>query len=202
MGRDVVGEGRWGGRGSISGGSPPARRPANGAEYPKNEFGEGLRELARLIKAGVGLEVACIDINGWDTHFLQGTTVGGHPAKARILAEGLAAFEVDLKRERDRYTVMITTEFGRRIYENASAGTDHGRGFTFMALGNKVKGGRVLGDWPIGAMDETNPLGPGGVDIKHDFRDVFAEVLRGSMGATDAAKIFPGAGLAPVGLMA
>ncbi len=176
--------------------------PANDAQYPKHPFGEGLRELARLIKASVGLEVACIDINGWDTHFLQGTTVGGHATNSRVLAEGLAAFETDLKAERDRYTVMVTTEFGRRIYENASVGTDHGRGFTFMALGNKVKGGRILGDWPIGVMDETNPLGPGGVDIKHDFRDVFAEVLAGSMGAVEGTKIFPGAGLASVGLMA
>lgn len=176
--------------------------PANDAAYPKHPFGEGLRELARLIKTGVGLEVACIDINGWDTHFLQGTTVGGHAANAKVLAEGLAAFETDLKAERDRYTVMITTEFGRRIYENASAGTDHGRGFTFMALGNRVKGGRILGDWPIGAMDETNPLGPGGLNIKHDFRDVFAEVLRSTLGTVDGAKIFPGASLANVGLMA
>ena len=71
-----------------------------------------------------------------------------------------------------------------------------------MALGNKVKGGRILGDWPIGVMDETSPLGPGGVDIKHDFRDVFAEVLQSTKGVVDSAKIFPGAGLASVGLMA
>jgi len=175
--------------------------PANDADYPKHGFGEGLRELARLIKAGVGLEVACININGWDSHFFQGTTVGGFAANAKVLAEGLAAFETDLKALRSRYTVIVMTEFGRRIYENASLGTDHGRGFTFMALGDKVNGGRILGGWPIGAMDETNPLGPGGVDIKHDFRDVFAEVLRGAMGEVDAAKIFPGAGLASVGLM-
>jgi uncharacterized protein (DUF1501 family) len=179
-----------------------AYTPANEAVYPKHAFGDGLRELARLIKAGVGLEVACVDLNGWDTHFLQGTTVGGHAANAKVLAEGLAAFELDLKTERDRYTVMITTEFGRRIYENASAGTDHGRGFTFMALGDKVKGGRILGNWPIGVMDETNPLGPGGVNIQYDFRDVFAEVLSGAMGSVEGSKIFPGAGLASVGLMA
>ena len=176
--------------------------PANGAVYPKDEFGSGLRELARLIKAGVGLEVACIDLSGWDTHFFQGTVVGGHPIKAKMLAEGLAAFEADLKGDRDRYTVMITTEFGRRIYENASAGTDHGRGFMFMALGNKVKGGRILGEWPINAMDEIHSLGPGGLEIQHDYRDVFAEVLQGALGMVEGAKIFPGAGLAKTGLMA
>ncbi len=175
--------------------------PANGAEYPKHRFGDGLRELARLIKARVGLEVACIDLEGWDTHFVQGSSLGGHATNAKTLADGLAAFEQDLREQRQSYTLMVTTEFGRRIYENASLGTDHGRGFCFMALGDKVKGGRILGDWPLAAMDETNPLGPGGVEIRHDFRDVFAEVLAGAMGTIDATKIFPGASLKKVGLM-
>jgi len=181
--------------------------PANGSEYPvKNKFADGLREVARLIKAQVGLEVACLDLPGWDTHFLQGTDIGAgsHATNAKSLAEGLAAFELDLREQRGNYTVMITTEFGRRIYENASLGTDHGRGFCFMALGDKVKGGRVLGDWPISAIDEKNPLGPGGVAMQYEFRSVFAEVLRGSMSLSnsEAMKIFPGAGLQPIGLMA
>lgn len=175
--------------------------PANGAEYPKHRFGEGLRELARLVKARVGLEVACVDLEGWDTHFVQGTTLGGHAANARTLADGLAAFEKDMREHRQNYTIMVTTEFGRRVYENASLGTDHGRGFAFMALGDKVKGGRVLGKWPIGAMDETNPLGPGGLEIEHDFRDVFAEVLNGCMPGVKMAEVFPGAGLSKMGLM-
>lgn len=176
--------------------------PANNAEYPKHEFGSGLREIARLIKARVGLEVACVDINGWDTHFFQGTAVGGFASNAKVLAEGLAAFEADLREHRASYTIMVTTEFGRRIYENSSLGTDHGRGFCLMALGDKVKGGRILGEWPIDAMDETNPLGPGGMVIQHDFRNVFAEVLSGAMGPVEGSKIFPGAALAKVGLMA
>lgn len=176
--------------------------PANDAQYPKHAFGEGLRELARLVKARVGLEVACIDLNGWDSHFLQGTTASGFANNAMVLAEGIAAFETDLKAQRANYTIMVMTEFGRRIYENASLGTDHGRGFCFMALGDKVKGGHILGDWPINAMDEANPLGPGGLAIQYDFRNVFAEVLQGAMGDVDASKVFPGASLAKVGLMA
>ena len=173
-------------------------KPEHAAEYPaKNAFAEGMREIARLIKARVGLQVASIDLPGWDTHFFQGTDLGAgsHATNAKMLAEGLAAFDLDLKSHRANYTVMITTEFGRRIYENASLGTDHGRGFCFMALGDRVKGGQVLGEWPLAAMDERNPLGPGGLDIQSDFRDVFAEVLRGSMGLTAAetTKIFPGA---------
>ena len=176
--------------------------PAAGADYPKHRFGEGMREVARLIKARVGLQVACVDLEGWDTHFLQGSALGGHAANAKTLADGLAAFEQDMREHRPNYTVMVTTEFGRRVYENASLGTDHGRGFAFMALGDKVKGGRVLGKWPLGAMDETNPLGPGGVEIEYDFRDVFAEVLNGCMTGVNATHIFPGAGLAKTGLMA
>lgn len=176
--------------------------PANGAEYPKgNSFADGLRELARLIKARVGLEVACIDLAGWDTHFFQNSTAGSFASNAQKLAKGLVAFETDLKQHRGDYTVMVTTEFGRRIYENASLGTDHGRGFCFMALGDKVKGGRILGNWPIGAMDETNPIGPGGIGITYDYRDVFAEVLAGAMGGIEAANIFPGASLKKIGLM-
>lgn len=184
-----------------------AYMPANNAAYPaKNAFAEGLREVARLIKANVGLEVACLDLPGWDTHFLQGTDIGAgsHATNAKSLAEGLAAFELDLREQRQNYTVMITTEFGRRIYENASLGTDHGRGFCFMALGDKVKGGRVLGNWPLQAMDETNPLGPGGVEMQHEFRSIFAEVLSGSMGVSDqevTKVLFPGADFRRVGLM-
>lgn len=181
--------------------------PANNATYPdKNTFADGLREIARLIKARVGLEVACIDLPGWDTHFFQGTDLGAgsHATNVKMLADGLAAFEQDMREQRANYTVMITTEFGRRIYENGSLGTDHGRGFCFMALGDKVKGGRILGKWPITAMDERNPLGPGGLEIDHDYRDVFAEVLRGSMGVNDAelAVIFPELKGAKAGLFA
>lgn len=179
--------------------------PENGAVYPKDAFGSGLREISRLIKARLGLEVACIDLNNWDTHFFQGNSTGQQAERIRTLAEGLAALETDLKAHRARYTIMVTTEFGRRVYENASLGTDHGRGFAFMALGDKVKGGQVLGSWPIQVDDEVNvnTPGPGGLIMETDYRHVFAEVLRGSIGLTDdaAAKLFPGFVTKKVGLM-
>jgi uncharacterized protein (DUF1501 family) len=180
-----------------------ADEPANGAEYPEGRFGLGLREIARLIRAEVGLEVACIDLNGWDTHFFQGAGDGVHAGKAEALATGLAAFEKDLQDRSGDYTILVTTEFGRRIYENASLGTDHGRGFMLTVIGDAVKGGQVIGPWPTGAMDESNPLGPGGMEIHFDYRRVFAEVLRGTMGvsAEGLGRVFPGADLKPVGLM-
>jgi uncharacterized protein (DUF1501 family) len=180
-----------------------AEAPEHGAVYPKEGFGEGLREIARLIKARLGVRVACIDLGGWDTHFFQGNATGQQAEKIQTLAAGLAALELDLKGHRGRYTVMVTTEFGRRIYENASLGTDHGRGFAFMALGDKVKGGQVLGAWPIQAEEDlnVNTPGPGGLHAETDYRRVFAEVLRGCFPGAEVGKVFPGAELEGVGLM-
>ena len=177
----------------------------NGAVYPKDSFGSGMREIARLLKARLGLQVACIDLGGWDTHFFQGNAIGQQAECIKTLAEGIAALDADLKGHRGRYTVMITTEFGRRVYENASLGTDHGRGFTFMALGDRVKGGQVLGSWPIKADDDVNvnTPGPGGLHLETDYRHVFAEVLRGSLGLSkvESVKLFPGVVPKAVGLL-
>lgn len=178
--------------------------PEHGALYPKDPFGTSLREVARLVKARVGLRVACVDLGGWDTHFLQGNATGNQAGRIRLLADGLAALDADLKDHRSRFTVMIATEFGRRVYENASLGTDHGRGFALMALGDRVKGGQILGQWPIQAEEDLsmNLVGPGGLHAETDYRAVFAEVLRGCFGASvDVHRIFPGAELKTVGLM-
>jgi uncharacterized protein (DUF1501 family) len=150
------------------------------------------------------LQVACIDLGGWDTHFFQGSTTGPQTERIQTLSEGLAALDTDLKDHRSHYTVMVTTEFGRRIYENASLGTDHGRGFALMALGDRVKGGRVLGSWPIQAEEDLNinTPGPGGLHAETDYRAVFAEVLRACFGpAVPLARVFPQAELPAVGLM-
>jgi uncharacterized protein (DUF1501 family) len=177
--------------------------PEHGAAYPKDGFGAGLREIARLIKAGLGLQVACIDLGGWDTHFFQGNASGTQAEKIKTLAQGLAALDLDLKSHRTRYTVMVTTEFGRRVYENASLGTDHGRGFALMALGDRVKGGRVLGSWPIQAEEDINlnTPGPGGLHAETDYRAAFAEVLRRCFRLAEVELVFPGAELKAVGLM-
>jgi uncharacterized protein (DUF1501 family) len=179
-----------------------AEAPANGASYPTDRFGEGLREIARLIKARLGLQVACIDLAGWDTHFFQGNSSGLQAEKIRSLASGLAALDLDLQSQRPNYTVIITTEFGRRVYENASLGTDHGRGFAFMALGDRVKGGQVLGRWPIQTEEDTNlnTPGPGGLHVETDYRHVFAEALTRCFPDAELDPVFPGIELTPVGL--
>jgi len=175
--------------------------PANGATYPDDEFGRGLREVARLVKADLGLEAACVDLDGWDTHFFQGTTGGMQADLIDRLSRGLAALDADLNGHRERVTTIVITEFGRRLYENGSVGTDHGRGFALMALGERVNGGRVLGDWP--GLDEPNVpvIGPGGMDVHVDYRSVLSEVLTGAAGNDDVAQVFPGFAPKPVGLI-
>jgi uncharacterized protein (DUF1501 family) len=160
-----------------------------GAEYPTDSFGSGLREVAWLIKANIGLEVACVDLGGWDTHFFQGAAGGLQGQVIDELARGLAAFDADLTNYRERVTTVVMTEFGRRVYENGSLGTDHGRGFALMAIGGRVNGGKVIGEWPGLVEDEAE--GPGGLKIRYDYRSVLAEVLRGRMGCSDVGKVFP-----------
>jgi uncharacterized protein (DUF1501 family) len=174
-------------------------KPANDARYPKENYGSGLREIARLIKARVGLEVACLDLGGWDTHFVQGSTEGFLASNARTLAEGLAAFDADIAAERRHVTVLVMTEFGRRIYENSSLGTDHGRGFAALVLSESIRGGRIVGPWP--SVVESTLTGPGGMEITCDYRSLFGEVLRGPMGLADTAAVFPGFAPEKVGLI-
>ena len=159
--------------------------------YPDDDFGAGLREIARLVKARVGLEAACIDLGGWDTHFFQGSTGGLQAEQIDLLARGLAAFDADLGRERDRVTVIVMTEFGRRVYENGSLGTDHGRGFAMMAIGAQINGGKIHGAKPDLSPDDEELLGPGGIKIACDYRSALTEVLAGLLGNHNIEKVFP-----------
>ena len=172
--------------------------PEGNAQYANDNFSLGLREIARLIKACVGLEIACIDLDGWDTHFFQGTTEGVQSLAIESLARGLAAFDADLQNYRDRVTTIVMTEFGRRNYENSSFGTDHGRGFAFFALGNKIKGG-IYGEPPDLKGEET--FGPGGLKVKIDYRSALSEIIKGVFETHNTDKIFPGFEPQPVGFI-
>src|SRR5229473_2596925 len=131
-------------------------KPEGGAVYLDDSFAHGLKEVARLVKAGVGLEVACLDLGGWDTHFFQGGSSGQQANLIGQLACGLAAFDADLINYRGRVTTLVMTEFGRRVYENGSLGTDHGRGFAMFGMGHGINGGKVHGKWP-GLTEEETP---------------------------------------------
>jgi uncharacterized protein (DUF1501 family) len=164
-------------------------RPANGSIYGNDEFSDGLKEIARLVKAGVGLQVASVDLGGWDTHFVQGGVEGQQAALMKQLAAGLSAFWKDLGKYNSEVTTIIMTEFGRRTYENGSLGTDHGRGFAFMSIGSGVNGGKIQGTYP-GLQDDQYELGPGGLKITCDYRDALSSIL--SYHNCPGESVFPG----------
>jgi uncharacterized protein (DUF1501 family) len=162
--------------------------PAGGAEYPDSEFGLGLRQIAQLIKADVGLEVAAIDIDGWDTHEEEGSSDGQLAGLLNDFGRGLAAFYADMQDYMANITVVSMSEFGRRATENASGGTDHGHGNCMFVMGGGVKGG-VYARWnglADGALDE------GDLAVTTDYRDVLAEVLTKRISNPAVDQVFPG----------
>ena len=171
---------------------PRRYSPANGALYPNGGFGKSLRQVAQLIKAEVGLEIAFVEIGGWDTHANQGAANGVLANRLTELAAGLAALHRDLGAKMSDVLVLTMSEFGRTARQNGNRGTDHGHGTAFFALGGGVRGGRVLGDWPGLA---TERLFEGrDLAITTDYRDFFAEACVRHMGVAESelGKVFPG----------
>ena len=169
-----------------------AYAPANGAQYPNTPFGNQLKTIAQLIKADVGLEVACVDKGGWDTHAGEGdvTPAGNNlPALLNDLQAGLRAFYTDLQDRMDNVIVVTMSEFGRRLADNASGGTDHGHGNVMFLMGGGVVGGRVHGVWPGLAPNQL--YGPGDLAITTDFRDVLGEILLKRVGNPHLDQVFP-----------
>jgi uncharacterized protein (DUF1501 family) len=169
---------------------PLGHSPSPNLHYPNSDFGMGLRQIAMLIKAEVGLEVAAIDVGGWDTHFAQGGSDGLMAGLLRDLANGLAAFHADLFDYASRLTIVVMSEFGRRLAENASLGTDHGHGSAMLLLGGNVAGGKVHGQWP--GLAEGQLVGPGDLAVTTDYRDVLAEVCLKRLNNPAIGDIFPG----------
>jgi len=174
----------------IQNANPQGYTPANGAEYPRSGYGEALRQIAQVIKADLGLEVAFAETGGWDDHRAEGASNGQLANRLGDFAAGLAAFAQDLGDRMADVVVVTMSEFGRTVAENGSGGTDHGHGNAMMILGGNVKGGQVYGKWPGLSRDKLYQ----GRDlaITTDFRDVFAECVTGHLGANDISKVFPG----------
>jgi uncharacterized protein (DUF1501 family) len=163
-----------------------------GIVYPPSEVGTALEDAAALVKAGVGVRAIAIDVGGWDHHtdtILRTEEVGSD------LAASLAAFHADLGAHAATTLTLAMTEFGRRVPENGSGGTDHGHGGVMMALGGGIAGGRVLlaGDtWP-GLAPEGLYRGQD-LPVTTDFRSVFAEALHRHLlvNVAELAAILPG----------
>lgn len=170
-------------------------KPAYGASYGDDEFSRGLLQIARLIKSRVGLEAASIDLNGWDSHFGQSAVMD--PLMTR-LAKGLGAFYRDMGSELDSTTLVVMTEFGRRVAENSAFGTDHGRGSIMFVMGGGIKGGQVFGKWPGLTQDVLE--GPGDLPVVTNYRSVLAPILQCHGSGDTLDKVFPSFELQPLHL--
>lgn len=171
--------------------SDPARQAAaEGARYPRGRYGEALRQIAQLLKADVGVEMAFAEIGGWDTHAAEGGASGQLAQRHREFGGALAAFQRDLG-ERMRDVVLVSlTEFGRTVRENGNRGTDHGHAGVSFVLGGPVRGGKLYGRWP-GLTQEKLHEGRD-LAMTTDFRDLLAELLTRHMGVRDLTCVFPG----------
>jgi uncharacterized protein (DUF1501 family) len=170
--------------------NPAGYAAANGAEYPRSGFGDAMRQIAQIIKADLGLEVAFAELGQWDHHANEGGSTGTIANRLDDFAGGISAFAKDMGDRMADVVVVTMSEFGRTVKENGNRGTDHGHGNAMLILGGNVKGGKVYGKWPgleVGQLYEGRDLA-----ITTDFRDVFAECVTGHLGARDISQVFPG----------
>jgi uncharacterized protein (DUF1501 family) len=170
--------------------NPQRYRPENGAEYPRSPFGQRLLEIAQLIKAGVGMEIAFADVGGWDTHVNQGASTGQLAARLRDFSQSIAAFVRDLGPRMNDVVVLTMSEFGRMARQNGNGGTDHGHAGAMFVIGGGVHGGRVHGRWP--GLEREQLYEGRDLALTTDFRAVFSEVITKHLGATSLDAVFPG----------
>jgi uncharacterized protein (DUF1501 family) len=167
-------------------------QPAPGANYPQNTYSRSLMSTAALIKADVGVEAVAIDVPGWDTHALQGVLPGSEMWNLlELLSTGLAAFHADIFAPANgrNVTVLVMSEFGRRLLENGSIGTDHGHGNCMLIMGNHIAGGRVLTQWP--GLEPQQLFQGRDLAVTIDFRDLLAEVVYHRLANPNLSTIFP-----------
>jgi uncharacterized protein (DUF1501 family) len=169
---------------------PAKYSPENGAEYPRTGYGEALKQIAQLIKADVGLEVAFAESGNWDHHVNEGAALGQIANRLDDFSRGIAALVRDLGPRMADVVILTMSEFGRAVAENGNRGTDHGHGNAMMVIGGGVRGGKVYGRWP-GLAREQRYEGRD-LAITTDFRAVFSEVVSGHLGLGDTRSVFPG----------
>jgi uncharacterized protein (DUF1501 family) len=169
---------------------PGKYAPAAGANYPKGRFGDSLRQLAQLIKANLGVQVAFADIGGWDNHVNEGATEGQLANVLGDFSQSLAAFWTDLGDLGEDTVVVTMSEFGRTARENGNRGTDHGHANVMFVLGGPVRGGKVYGRWP--GLDQSHLYEGRDLALTTDFRQVIGEAVAHHMGNKNLADVFPG----------
>lgn len=157
----------------------------NPAGYTNGQLSNSLRSVANIIKANLGLEIATVDLGAWDHHVNLNAFFGSN---AQELSKSIAAFWADMSEFRSRLSVVVMTEFGRRVQENANGGLDHGAASVMMALGGNVNGGRMYGRWP---GLKPGDLVTGDLRVTTDYRQVLQEVLVKRRGETTPEAVFP-----------
>jgi uncharacterized protein (DUF1501 family) len=169
---------------------PAKYKPAPGADYPKGRFGDSLRQLAQLIKANLGVQVAFADIGGWDHHVNEGAADGQLANVLREFSQSLAAFWTDLGDLGEDTVVVTMSEFGRTARENGNRGTDHGHANVMFVMGGPVKGGKVYGRWP--GLDQSQLYEGRDLALTTDFRQVVGEAVARHLGNKNLGEVFPG----------
>ena len=170
--------------------NPQRYQPENGAEYPRSQFGQRLREIAQLVKSGVGIEVAFADVGGWDTHVNQGSSTGQLAARLTDFSRSIAALVTDLGERMNDVAILSMSEFGRMVRQNGNGGTDHGHAGAMFVIGGGVRGGKVHGVWP--GLEREQLYEGRDLALTTDFRAVFADVLTTHLGAQNLSAVFPG----------
>lgn len=171
--------------------NPQQYRPTAGVEYPRSQFGQRLLQIAQLIKAGVGMEVAFADVGGWDTHVNQGAAQGQLAQRLTDFSSSIAALVADLGDRMEDVVILTMSEFGRTVRQNGTGGTDHGHAGAMFVIGGSLKAQqKVLGRWPGLAPEQLHE----GRDLAltTDFRSVFSEIASKHLGAGSLERIFPG----------
>jgi uncharacterized protein (DUF1501 family) len=169
---------------------PSKYTPAASANYPKGRLGDSLRQLAQLIKANLGVQVAFADIGGWDHHVNEGSTEGQLANVLGDFSQSIAAFWTDLGDLGEDTVVVTMSEFGRTARENGNRGTDHGHANVMFVLGGPVKGGKVYGRWP--GLAESQLYEGRDLALTTDFRQVIGEAVARHLGNKNLANVFPG----------
>ena len=172
--------------------------PAQGAQYQQGgDLGRNLQQIARLIKADVGVEAAFAEVDGWDHHGNESNQLSN---MLRQFGTALSAFCTDLGDRMEDVVIVTMSEFGRTAEENGNGGTDHGHGNVMMVLGGSVAGGKIYGTWPGLEREQLNEERD--LAVTTDFRAVLSELVAGQLGQKDLARVFPGfQGSTPLGLL-
>ena len=162
-----------------------SRGGAAGARRGLKAFQVNVRAAGELLAASAGPRVAVLELGGWDTHALQGTTDGRLNYYLEALAESLVTLRAALADAWQSSVVLVMTEFGRTVAPNGTGGTDHGTGGTALLAGGAVAGGRVVSDWPGLADDQLLE----GRDLRPtiETRAVFKGLLRDQLGVAESA---------------